>query len=47
MALFLLTNKADPNLHCPGRETALMAAVRTEKPAIAKLLIDFKANVKE
>ena len=47
MVNYLLKNKADPNLHCPGRETPLMAAVRTQKPETAKLLIDYKANVKE
>ena len=46
MAKFLLDNGADPNLNLQKGETVLMAAARTNKPALTRLLIEYGASVK-
>ena len=46
MAKFLLDNGADPNLNLQRGETMLMAAARSNKPGLARVLIEYGANVK-
>ena len=46
MAKFLLDNGADPNLNLQKGESILMAAARTNKPELTKLLIKHGATVK-
>ncbi|KAL5248497.1 hypothetical protein ACHWQZ_G017631 [Mnemiopsis leidyi] len=46
MAKFLLDNGADPNLNLQKGESVLMAATRTNKPALTRLLIEYGATVK-
>ena len=46
MAKFLLDNGADPNLNLQRGESILMAAARTNKPDLTRLLIQYGATVK-